>query len=353
MASLPKNLGVLQIEPTDLCNLACRMCAPHADAWSTVHGVPKGRMTREVHARVLDAIVREDCRFDHVIYQWLGDPSVHPELEELLVEASVALEGRADYLRVDTNGVLLGPARIERLLAARNPAMPLLVVLTVDAATRATYARVKGRDHFGLATRHARHLLSARRRHPPGVHLQLQFVVQPGNAHEAGDFLRTWEAAARCRAHEGSHVEVLFKPLSVGGGARGQAAADALYVDTLARADIVAREEPGFAVRAWSDKPWQRDDAPVAAKSTSPCPGPWLTPVLRHDGALQACCSDLGGTHVLGNVATEGFLPLWNGPRARALRAELLAGGRPGACAGCGGINWYAMPPDATVTVEG
>ena len=54
MATVPSHLGVLQIEPTDHCNLACRMCAPHAERWDDVHGVPKGFLDVELFRRVVD-----------------------------------------------------------------------------------------------------------------------------------------------------------------------------------------------------------------------------------------------------------------------------------------------------------
>jgi len=345
----PSHLGVLQIEPTDVCNLACAMCAPHAEAWEHVHGVPKGTLDVDLHARIVRTLADEGCRFDHVIYQWLGDPSVHPQLERLLADAGRALAGRVGYLRVDTNGVLLGPSRLERLLATRAPDVPLLVVLSLDATSPETYRRVKGRDAYALATRHARHLLALRARHAPGVHLQFQFVVQRANAHEAGAFLRYWSDAVRCHGHGHGHAEILFKRLSVGGGAEGQAAADVLYEHTLASHGITPIEGEHLSVRTWEQRPWLLDDGDGVADRAPAhvCPGPWMTPVIRHDGMLQACCSDLGGTHALGSLREHAFLDLWNGERARALRRTLLAGARPGACAGCGGIAWYTLPEDA------
>ena len=44
----PTGAGVLQVEPTDHCNLRCRMCAPHREGWETVHGVPKGMLSVEL-----------------------------------------------------------------------------------------------------------------------------------------------------------------------------------------------------------------------------------------------------------------------------------------------------------------
>ena len=342
MAVVPAHLGVLQIEPTDHCNLACRMCAPHAEAWPTVHGVAKGWMDPALHRRILAGLVEEDCRFDHVIYQWLGDPSAHREVESLVADATRALAGRVDHVRMDTNGVLFGPDRVERLLGARHPDTRLLLVYTLDAVTPDTYRRVKGRDHLDRAVRHARALLAARARHPGRTDVQLQFVVQPGNAHEAGEFLRYWRAAAACHGRGAGHTEVMFKRLSVGGGARGQADADRLYDATVARFAIRREATEAWSVSVWDDRPWQHDDRGAPAPRTA-CPGPWLTPVIRHDGRLMACCADLRGTLDLGSLARHSFRELWEGEQATRLRLAHLAGQFEGACATCGGINWYVL----------
>lgn len=341
MASTPAHLGVLQIEPTDHCNLACRMCAPHAERWATVHGVPKGFLDPALFRRVLEGLVAEDCRFDHVILQWLGDPSLHPDLEGLVAEAGAALRGRVGYLRFDTNGLLLGPDRLARLLRERHADVPLLVVFTIDAATEETYRRVKGRDGLARARRHVRHLLALRRTLGP-VDVQVQFVVQPGNAHEAGAFLAYWRDALRCHGFGHGHGEILFKPLSVGGGAAGQADADRLYRETLAAHGVAAHSEPGLSVTVWEDRPWQRDDAHAARGA---CPGLWFTPVVRHDGHLLMCCADLRGELDLGSLAEASFRALWEGERATRLRLDHLAGRFEGVCAGCGGVNWYTITP--------
>lgn len=337
MPPTPRGLGVLQIEPTDHCNLACRMCAPHAEAWPSVHGVPKSYLDFARFERIVAGLVAEGCAFDHVILQWLGDPSLHPRLEEM-----VAVAGALDcgYLRVDSNGILLTEARIERLLALRRPERPLLLVFTVDAATDATYARVKGRDALPRVKRHIRHLLALRRAHP--VHVQVQFVVQPENAHEVGDFYRYWHDALHCHGYGHGHAEILFKRLSVSGGAAGQAEADRLY--ERATAGLEPQADEHFALQLWRERPWQRDDAHAGR---GPCPGPWLTPVVRHDGHLLLCCADLSGQLDLGSLDEASFRELWFGPKAAAERRRQLSGRFEGPCAGCGGINWYGLPADA------
>ena len=340
-------VGVLQVEPTDHCNLTCAMCAPHHEGWETVHGVPKGFLDPALWERIVDGLVADDLSFDHLIFQWLGDPSLHPELPRLVAVAAERLAGRVGYLRIDTNAIRLGPPRIDALLEAvgGDGGPPLLVVVTIDAHTAPTYAAVKGANRLALVRRHVRHLVRRRRETGARVNLQLQFVVQEGNAHEAGAFLDYWADLLACQGDRARwHDEVMFKRLSVGGGAAGQAAADALYERTMARFGLSAGPRGGVEVEVWQDRPWQQDDAHASGRSA--CPGLWLTPVIRHDGTLLLCCADLGSEMALGHLGEQGFAALWDGPGADAHRMAHLAGRFEGVCAGCGGINWYDLPAD-------
>lgn len=343
----PTGDGVLQVEPTDHCNLSCRMCAPHHEGWETVHGVPKGHLDPDLWARVIDGLVADDVRFDHIIFQWLGDPSLHPQLGRLIGDAARGLAGRVGYLRVDTNLIRMTPDRIDDLIAQLDGVdggPPLLVVVTIDAHTAPTYAHVKGQDALDRVRRHVRHLVRVRRDCRTTINLQLQFVVQDGNAHEAAAFRAYWTDLLACQgSSDRFHDELCFKRLSVGGGGAGQAAADRLYEQTMADAGIQPGPHRGVSILTWEDRPWQEDDGNQGSRTA--CPGLWLTPVIRQDGHLLMCCADLHGSLDLGSLSDRTFRDLWDGPTATARRLEHLAGRFDDACAACGGINWYETTP--------
>ena len=223
--------------------------------------MPKGTLDLGRWERIAAGLEAEDCHFDHVIFQWLGDPSLHPELHRILGVAARHLGGRVGYLRVDTNGITLTPPRLEAILdAVEGCAAPLLIVFTLDAARPETYQRVKGQDALERVRRHIRHLVRSRRARGDRarVNLQLQFVVQQGNASEAREFLDYWSDLLTCQGSERWHDEVMFKRLSVGGGAEGQAAADALYERTVAEAGLRAGRVGGPGKRAGPGLPGRR-----------------------------------------------------------------------------------------------
>ena len=81
-------------------------------------------MDMTLYAKILAGLVDDDLRFDHIIFQWLGDPSLHPELPVMLSMAAETLVDRVGYLRVDTNAIRLPPARMDALLQAARPGVP-------------------------------------------------------------------------------------------------------------------------------------------------------------------------------------------------------------------------------------
>ncbi len=349
------SFGVLQVEPTDLCNLACGMCLPQVDRPGRVHGIPGGFMDIDLSRRIFDDLEASDCRFDHVILQWMGDPALHPQLPELVGIAAARLRGRCQYLRVDTNGVLLDPERIDALVDAWLPSreLPLLIVFSLDAVSDATYRAVKGADHLARVKRNIRHLVDRRARIPGDdvrLNLQLQFVLQADNAHEVGAFVRYWQRFLACRQGgprgRRGYDEIMVKRLSVAAGGPGQAAADRLYDRATREQGVRPRKGAPCAVEMWEDRPWEHDDE-CHQTARGPCPGAWMTPVIRHDGQLTMCCVDVGGHIALGNLAEHGFRDLWEGAQADALRLDHIQGhfDRHEPCAHCGGIAWYGFPP--------
>jgi len=336
-------LGVLQVEPTDHCNLNCLMCAPHRDGWEKVHRVPKGYLDPALWEKMVLEFKKSRLSFDHIIFQWLGDPLLHPELHLLVEMAAKGLAGQVNYLRIDTNAVRLDLNRAAHLVdSACGNGPPLLIVLSIDAASSGAYATVKGQDRFDLVLKNTRALL--RLRHSRGercrLNIQAQFVVQDGNAHETIPFLAYWTDLLSC--YGGSwHDEVLFKRLSVDGGASGQAAADQLYERSVGGAGIVPGQIKAVDVLTWSQRPWQQDDRHDVKRTA--CPGLWMTPVISHNGELMMCCADLKGELSLGSLHHHSFSELWFGPKAASYRRAHLEGRFEGVCAGCGGMNWYSL----------
>lgn len=338
-----KGFGVLQVEPTDICNLRCTMCAPHFEQWDQIHSVPKGYLSVSLWKSIVDSFVREDISFDHIIFQWLGDPLLHPQIDVLIEETAQKMQHRVGYLRLDSNGILLTERLAQQFCRiAFEYQQTLLLVFTIDAHTPHTYTKVKGADQLLLVRRNITRLLEMRAQYGRAcrLNIQVQFVVQKGNAHECHSFLHYWKQKLMPH-HAFWHDEIMFKRLSVGGGAQGQAEADKLYERSIIEGGISSLHLPHIHLVYWKKRPWQHDDGHQEERGA--CPALWLTPVIRHDGALMVCCSDLQGTLSLGSLGEQSFLQLWYSQAAQDLREMHLEKKFEGVCLHCGGINWYEL----------
>jgi len=272
-----KHYGVLQIEPTDFCNLRCAMCAPQLKNLSTLHGdLPKGFIEQPLFHKIVDDLKAGSAYFDHLIFQWLGDPALHPRLPELVAYAHTHIRDRFHYFRIDSNAIAWTPNRLDQLVEVyrQDPMFPILLVFSIDAATSATYKRVKGApgETLSRVEAHIAHLLKRRAELPfesINLNIELQFVLQPGNAHETLAFIEKWDKALAERHHGRGYNEIMIKRLSVGAGAEGQRLSDALYDETLRTYQIAPFSKPHVTLKIWEDRPWVQD-VPRAPDSGKP-----------------------------------------------------------------------------------
>ncbi|MCO4770671.1 MAG: hypothetical protein KDA24_11625 [Deltaproteobacteria bacterium] len=266
-----RNCGVLQIEPTDFCNLTCPMCHPQQGFRPTLHGdLLKGYMDTSLFRQIIDGIAASDVCFDHLIFQWLGDPSLHPELFEMLAYALDHVGDRFGYFRIDTNAILLTPDRIEQLVTAyeRHPLVPVLMVFSLDAISRDTYKVVKGRDYFDVVMDNVTHFLRRRGELDlPSINLnaEFQFVLQKGNAHEARQFVDHWDRVCAEGRNGVGYNDIMVKRLSVGTGGAKQQEADRLYARSISEQGLEPFSKEHIHLKMWAERAWQEHDDPNAS----------------------------------------------------------------------------------------
>jgi len=186
----------VNLELTDHCNIACRMCSQSLR--DEAHGAPHRFMDFDTWRRALDGLrgLRDVTLCPH----WLGEPTLHPEFDRFVRHA---FEHNANnvlfrHFKVHTNAVLLPPERVETLLdvASAHGLLPdtfLAVHFSIDAFARDTYTLVKGADRREVVFRNLERFLSRRAERGlrrPVVHVA--YVVQDGNTGEVAAFVEHW-----------------------------------------------------------------------------------------------------------------------------------------------------------------
>ncbi len=231
----------LNLELTDHCNIRCRMCSQSLR--DEAHGAPMRFMEWETWKAALDGLA--DMPDDvHLCPHWLGEPTLHPQFDRF-VEYAFAINSNNRLFRefkLHTNGVVLPESRARLLLRLANRTDQAadtfrFVHFSIDAYSRHAYAWVKGADQRDRVFRNVERFLNLR--HTLGLEwprVTLAYVVQPGNAHEAGEFNAHWTGLLRAQGRPVAHtcdwpdqlVDTLYyRPLNTG----DQAAADRMHAD--------------------------------------------------------------------------------------------------------------------------
>ena len=124
----PTRLAKLYIEPTNECNLNCRICV--RNVWQE----PMGQMSDLIFDRVIEGL-RDFSPPPTVFFGGVGEPLYHPQIVEMVARTR-QLGARVELI---TNGTLLTPGLSRRLLEAGID----LLWVSIDGATPESYADIR------------------------------------------------------------------------------------------------------------------------------------------------------------------------------------------------------------------
>jgi len=335
------------IESTNRCNTRCRHCSHY-------HHKYGADMSEAVARKAIDALVDGA---ESVVAQGGGEPLLAKSFR-MIAEAC----GRSRVpVAYTTNAILLRDENLVRQLVR----IPSQILVSIDGARSETFNFMRPKQNWN-------HLLEAlalvkrcRREAGPesGASLGFLCVATKETFSDLPDLVRM--------AHEYDASLIHVQALSGDNGLeelRGQSPFDA--PDVIARASLegmaVAREcgvnlslpSSFHAIacdRAVSgDAPWLKELTPaarsvldrlLAARATrpdagragpkggiSPCPHPWERTFIASSGAVHACC--LGGP-ALGDLNTEDWDSVWNGPGYQSFRRLIHSWNPPMVCRWC------------------
>jgi MoaA/NifB/PqqE/SkfB family radical SAM enzyme len=121
-------LARVYIEPTNTCNLDCRICM--RNVWDE----PPGSMSSQTFSRILDGI-DEFSPTPSVFFGGYGEPLAHPDILEMIAAA----KRLGAVVELITNGILLSEAVIEHMIELDLDRL----WVSIDGATPESYADVR------------------------------------------------------------------------------------------------------------------------------------------------------------------------------------------------------------------
>jgi radical SAM protein with 4Fe4S-binding SPASM domain len=242
----------------------------------------------------------------------------------------------------NTNGMLLTPARADRLVAL---ALDWLHV-SLDGATAATYEGIRSGADFDRVGRNLRGLQEAKRAAGSSLPwVRVVFVAMQRNVPELPDLvalLAGWgvdELHVQGLSHDfddtdpsGSYADIRRfaseQALWTGGD---HATARAVFADAEA-----AAQEVGCELRLPRLEEPQPQSGGAGAAARRGCDWPWRSTYVTHGGSVQPCCMVMGSDRIsLGDVNETPFGEIWEGDAYGDFRARLESDEPPDVCRGC------------------
>jgi MoaA/NifB/PqqE/SkfB family radical SAM enzyme len=318
----------LYLEVTNRCNLLCDTCPRTFEELE-----PPADMSWELFTRIVDQIPN----IARVVLHGVGEPMLVRDLPRMIRY----LKDRGTYVLFNTNGTLLQPKKFQALI---DTGLDELRV-SLDAADRASYLRVRGKDFFNRIVRDVGKFTAFQRETgatTPRVSLWLTGLKE--TVDQLPDFVRL---AATMGVGEVHLQRLVFDEAGFGLArpefslfeqTRDDETAAIEAAQTLGQQlgvvlDASGATEPGLSLkRQADDKPW------------ATCRRPWsLMYFTAHGRALPCCIAPFSArgyeNYTLGDATQSTLQEIWNSPAYRGFRTDLLGDAPPAPCQNCG-LRW-------------
>ncbi len=260
---------IVNVDPTNACNLRCTMCP---NSRETV--IKKGFMDMDLYRKIICEIEKQKKRIYRFFLVKDGEPLLHKNIVEMV---SLAKEKKiANIVTVVTNGVLLDEEKATGFIGSGLDD----IGISVDAATRETYHKIKGRDDYDILVANIERLVELKKKmKKKNPNIRLKFIETEDNKHEKEIFINKWK----------NKVDKLeINPLHDWGGS--------LEVDQTGS---------------------------LCGKSLRyPCALLWYTMVINCNGTVSLCCIDYNWETVVGSVKDNTLEEIWNGKAMEEIRRK-------------------------------
>jgi radical SAM protein with 4Fe4S-binding SPASM domain len=267
---------LIQVEPTNACNLRCVHCHHHeGNAPSKVRRF--GMMNPEVFEKVAAEAAAHDCA---VTLNVQGEPTLHPRFADMVA----ILKSKGVFTSVITNAT-----RLDEALSAKLVDCGLdRIVFSFDSIDKATYEKVRVRSKFEPTLSNVLGFIRMNHERGHRTHVCMSMVFQ-----------------SRTRGLADAY-EKYFSRLPV----------DKIFLNpllNLSGSSGSGSEE--IDVSGLMSRP--KEQHPV-------CRIPWDILTVNWDGEVCPCPVDVNLVYSVGNVKDSSLWDLWNNDRMRAYRRAHL-----------------------------
>ena len=319
--TLPRSL---YLETTNRCDSKCQTCI------RTFRSLEK---PADLTLEQVRAIAEQFPLLERVVLHGIGEPLLNAEIFAIVAY----LKSRAVTVLFNSDAISLTARRALRLIESGLDEYRV----SLDAATRETYQRLRGVDQFDRVVANVRRLVELERERGRSVpRVSLWFTASRANLDELPAFV---QLAADLGVDEVYVQRLVFNGLGLA------TAENALHgrlhrqeQELLDAAEGLAHTL-GLALRA-SGLTTPLVSLTGGAPSPRPwagCQRPWTLSYVTANGNVLPCCISPWVARdypalILGNALAEPFADIWNGERYQRFRTTFESESPPDPCRGCG-----------------
>jgi radical SAM protein with 4Fe4S-binding SPASM domain len=319
--TLPRTL---YLETTNRCDSECQTCLR---TFQTLEP-PKDLTLPEVRQ-----IVAQFPRLDRVVLHGIGEPLLNKQIFEIVAY----LKTTGATVLFNSDAISLTQKRAAWLIDSGLDEYRV----SMDAASRAMYAKIRGVDQFERVIRNLSALV--RLQHQRGCHtprVSMWFTTLQANLDELPAFIRL---AARLGVPEVNAQRLVFygQGLAVPEQSLHRRLEERQH-HVLAEAEALAQQYGIVFKASGATTPLQSlSGTAPEQRPWAGCQRPWTLSYVTANGNVLPCCISPWTTKsyrnlVLGNALTTEFAQIWNGKRYQQFRQDFESEVAPDPCRGCG-----------------
>ncbi len=312
---------MLQIEPTNFCNLACPICP----AGRNELGRERRHMKLEEFKSVIDDL--EDYLLFLVMWDW-GEPFMNPDLSAMIRYASE----KGIKTVTSTNGQFFSDeSYLEDLLTSGLTTL----IVAIDSLPDDTYEAYRKRGSLPRALEGLKKAVELKKKLDSKTHINMRMVIMRQNEDE----LDSMRAMAKSLGVDRFSVKTV----------------NPSFDSTLNDKGLVP-ENPNYRRYEYAKDSYER----IRVNADTVC-GVWSMFNVRSNGDIVPCCYDYDGKMKVGNIQRQRISTVWNGPAFRELRNKITCDRNSLArCKDCGinfklsATGWFVESIDfSTERLEG
>ena len=270
----------ISTELTNNCNLQCPQCSSGAGQMTRARGFMEIGLFNKVMMELSPYLYSVNLYFQ-------GEPMLHPQFFTFVGNCKIPQKV------VSTNGHFLSIENSDKIIRSGLSRL----IISLDGADQETYSAYRINGNLENVIKGLKNVTEAKKKYCSPLKIELQFLVNRFNEHQIPQIRKL---AAKVQA-------------------------------TLRLKSMQIINNSDFGSWLPSKRIFRRykiSEGSYVIKNSLPdrCARLWFNPVVTWDGKVVPCCFDKNAEYVMGDLKTDSFRDIWEGPKYRMFRKSILTG---------------------------